>query len=295
MERTILFEGSGVALVTPFNKKGEINYYSLKRLIEFQIASGTKSLIILGTTGEGSTISMLEREKIIKFCVCLVSKRIPVIIGCGSNSTDTAINLTIQAKELGADGALIVTPYYNKCNQDGLYEHYKKIANQSKFPIIIYNVPSRTGVNILPETVLKLSKIKYISGIKEASGNINQISKLLNILPADFPVYSGDDGLTFPLMCLGAMGVISVTANIYPSLIGSLCVSSLKKDYSNAERLHHYLFDINQALFLDVNPICIKFFMNLLGFDVGETRLPLTKPNNEIIKKLKEMKSKYEN
>ena len=295
MERTIIFEGSGVALVTPFNKKNEINYYSLKRLIEYQITNGTKSIIILGTTGEASTISEDEREKIIKFTVCMVNKRVPVIVGCGTNNTETAIRLVNQAKELEADGVLIVTPYYNKCNQTGLFEHYKKIALSTKFPIIVYNVPSRTGVNILPETVLKLSKIKYISGIKEASGNFSQISKLIEILPKDFPVYSGDDGLTFPLMSIGAKGVISVTANAYPSLINALCQNIQNKNLISAEKIYHDLFDINSALFLDINPICIKYYMNLLGFDVGEPRLPLTAPNPDTIKKLKEIRNKYEN
>lgn len=291
----MIFEGSGVALVTPFGKNGEVNYYSLKRLIDFQISNGTKALIILGTTGESATISESEREKIIKFCVCMVGKKIPVIIGCGSNSTSKAIKLTMQAKRLGADGALIVTPYYNKCNQTGLFEHYRAISQAVKFPIIIYNVPSRTGVNILPETVLKLSKLKYIVGIKEASGNISQISKLIHILPKNFPVYSGDDSLTYPLIMLGAKGVISVTANAYPALVSSLCQNALDGDINNARRLHDFLFELNSALFLDVNPICIKTYMELIGFDIGDVRLPLTKASNRILNRLKEISKIYEN
>lgn len=291
----MIFEGSGVALITPFNKNGEVNYFSLKKLIDYQIANGTKAIIILGTTGEGSTITPNEREKIIKFCVCMVGKKIPVIVGCGSNSTRQAIILTKQAKNLGADGALIVTPFYNKCNQDGLFEHYKTISRETKFPIIIYNVPTRTGVNILPETVLKLSKLKYIVGIKEASGNFLQISRLIHILPNNFAVYSGDDSLTFPLIMLGAKGTISVTANAYPALVSSLCQSALTLDYFNAKRLNDYLYEINTALFLDINPICIKYYMNLIGFDAGKTRLPLTEPSSIVIKKLEEIKKLYEN
>lgn len=291
----MIFEGSGVALVTPFFKNGDVNFYELKRLIDFQISNGTKAIIILGTTGESATITSNEREKIIKFCVCMVGKKVPLIVGCGSNSTKKTISLTNQAKNLGADGALIVTPYYNKCNQNGLFEHYRLISKECKFPIIIYNVPSRTGVNILPETVVKLSKLKNIVGIKESSGNIAQISKLIHILPKDFAVYSGDDSLNFVLLMLGAKGVISVTANAYPALVSSLCNSIFCNDFFNAKRLNDYLFDINSGLFLDVNPICVKYYMNLLGFNVGSTRLPLTIPSTQIIKKLEELKKKYEN
>ena len=188
----MIFDGSAVALVTPFNKAGEVNYFMLKRLIDFQISNGTSAIVILGTTGESATITATEREKIIKFCVCMVGKRIPVIVGCGSNSTKQAVNFTFQAKNLGADAALIVSPYYNKCNQNGIFEHYRKIASETKFPIIVYNVPSRTGINILPETVLKLSKLKYIVGIKEASGNFAQISRLLHILSQDFDLFTYD-------------------------------------------------------------------------------------------------------
>lgn len=291
----MIFEGSGVALVTPFNEKNEVDYFILKKLIDYQISNGTKALIILGTTGESPTITMAEREKIIKFCVYIANGQIPIIVGTGSNSTETTIYLTLQAKRLGASGALIVTPYYNKCNQNGLFEHYKKIALKTKFPMIIYNVPSRTGVNIQPETVLKLSKFNNIVGIKEASGNMIQIEKLIHILPSNFAVYSGDDCLTLPMLSIGAKGVISVTANAYPNQVSVLCNYALKNDYSNALIIHNKLFEICQALFLDINPICIKTYMKFLGFNVGSPRLPLTTPSNEIIKKLKEVKNKYEN
>ena len=291
----MIFQGSAVALVTPFNINNEINYFELHKLIEFQIASGTKALVILGTTGESPTISSEERIKIIKFCVGLVNKRVPVIVGTGSNSTYTSIKQTKEAEILGADGVLIVTPYYNKTSQNGLFLHYKSIANETKLPIIIYNVPSRTGLNISAETVKKLSKIKNIVGIKDASGNISETIKLLKILPKNFAVFSGDDILTYPMMCLGAKGVISVTANAYPTLVSTMCDSILNHDYSNALRIHKHLYNISSGLFLDVNPICIKFYLNLLGKNVGKPRLPLTEPNEKIKQKLKKLKEMYEN
>ena len=291
----MIFQGSAVALVTPFNSNNEINFFELHKLIEFQIASGTKALVILGTTGESSTISSDERTKIIKFCVGLVNKRIPIIVGTGSNSTQTAINQTKEAENLGADGVLIVTPYYNKTSQNGLYLHYKSIAKETKLPIIIYNVPSRTGMSVQAETVKKLSKIKNIVGIKDASGNIAETMKLFNILPKNFAVYSGDDNLTYPMMCLGAKGVISVTANAYPNLVSVMCDSLLNHDYSNAFRIHKHLYNISNGLFLDINPICIKYYLNLLKRNVGRPRQPLTEPSEKIKKKLERLKRQYEN
>ncbi len=291
----MLFVGSCCALVTPFKANGEVDYFMIKKLIEFQIASGIKAIVILGTTGESATITSSEREKIIKFCVCLAKGHIKIIVGTGSNSTKKAVELTSQAKKLGADGALVVSPYYNKCSQAGIIEHYKKIAISCKFPLIIYNVPSRTGVNILPDTVQKLSKIKWIVGIKEASGNMGQVVKLLSIVPKSFAVYSGDDSLTLPIMAIGGKGVISVTANCYPSEVSLLCEFMLKKDLYNALRQHEFLTKINEALFLDVNPICVKEYMNEIGLFVGGTRLPLTSPKPEIKAKLKLVKEFYEN
>lgn len=290
----MIFKGSGVALVTPFNSKNEVNFYELKKLIEFQIASRTKALIILGTTGESPTITQEERTKIIKFCVGQVSGRIPVIVGTGSNSTKTAIMHTKEAEKLGADGVLVVTPYYNKTNQNGLVLHYKAIAKATKLPIIVYNVPSRTGLNIMPETLLKLAKIKNIVGFKDAGGNMSQSTKLLSLLPKNFALYSGDDLITYPLMCMGYSGVISVTANAYPALVSSMCESLIDRNYENALRIHNYLYKINTSLFLDVNPICIKFYLNLLGKDVGKPRLPLTTLSKENQKTLSEVKNFYE-
>lgn len=291
----MIFKGSGVALVTPFNSKNEVDFYELKKLIEFQIASRTKAIIILGTTGESATISAEERTKIIKFCVGQVSNRVPVIVGTGSNSTKLAISQTKEAEKLGADGVLVVTPYYNKTSQEGLFLHYKAIAKATKLPIIVYNVPSRTGLNISPETLLKLTKLKNIVGFKDAGGNISQSIKLLSIMPKAFALYSGDDLITYPLMCMGYSGVISVTANAYPTLVSSLTESVLDRNFENALRIHKYLYKINTALFLEVNPMCIKFYMNLIGKNVGQPRLPLTNLSKETQKILTELRKEYEN
>lgn len=290
----MVFKGSAVALVTPFSDNGEVNFYELKKLIEFQIASGTKAIVVLGTTGESATITPDERNKIIKFCVGQVSGRVPVIVGSGSNSTETAIKQTKEAEKLGADAVLIVTPYYNKTSQDGLILHYKKVAKSTKLPVILYNVPSRTGVNILPETVLKLTKIKNIVGLKDASGNIMQSMKNLAVLPKNFALYSGDDALTFPLMAMGYHGVISVTANAYPNLISSMCDDILNGKFKNALRIHNHLYRINIGLFADVNPICIKFYMGLIGKNVGKVRFPLVEPNKATKTMLMELKNHYE-
>ena len=291
----MIFEGSAVALVTPFDKSGNVDYFSLKNLIEFQIANGTKAIVILGTTGESPTITSEERTKIIKFCVYQIAKRTILIVGTGSNSTVTTIKQTKEAEVLGADAVLIVSPYYNKPNQQGLYFHYKKIAQNSIIPIILYNVPARTGVNIEPKTVLKLSKIKNIVGIKESSGNIKQISELIQILPPQFAVYSGDDHLTLPVLALGGNGVISVTANCYPELISLLCDYAKSGDFFNAKRINNRLHKINNALFLDTNPTPVKFFMNLIGFKVGIPRPPLFEPKKAIKKQLLKVKLEYEN
>lgn len=293
--KKILFKGCCTALVTPFDKAGNINYFELKRLIEFQIASDANAIVILGTTGESSTISDSERETMIKFCVSEVGGRIPLLVGTGSNSTKKSVSLTKQAEMLGANGALIVSPYYNKCSQNGLFEHYKTISKSTSIPIIIYNVPSRTGVNILPKTAIKISRLKNIVGIKEASGNIQQICELLSLKPKNFHVYSGDDLITFPMLCMGAVGVISVTANCYPYEVSLLCSSVFDENISQAKLLHNHLYKINKNLFLDVNPICIKEYLNLLGRNVGGTRQPLTSASKEIKEVLRQTKSYYEN
>lgn len=291
----MIFKGVAVALVTPFCDNGEINYYELKKLIEFQIASRINAIVILGTTGEASTIDDEERAKIIRFCACQISGRVPLIVGTGSNSTEKTISMTKQAEKLGADAVLVVTPYYNKTSQEGLILHYKKVAKSTKLPVIIYNVPSRTGMNILPETILQLSKIKNIVGLKDAGGNITQSIKHTVILPKDFALYSGDDLLTFPLMCMGYHGVISVTANAYPTLMSSMCESLIDGSFLNALRIHKHLYKINIGLFQDVNPICVKYYLRLIGKSVGKCRLPLTEPQKSTKKILEEIKNYYEN
>lgn len=294
MSKKSLFKGCCTALITPFNETGNINFFELKNLIEYQIANGVSAILILGTTGESPTITDQERTKMINFCKYEISGRVPLIVGCGSNSTEKAKQHLLEAESLGADGALLVTPYYNKCSQNGLIMHFRELAKVTKLPIIAYNVPSRTGVNILPETALKLSKIRNIVGIKEASGNMSQVAKMLNILPKDFAVYSGDDNLTLSMISMGAKGVISVTSNVEPEKVSLLCDYALGSDIFNAKRLHEWLFNLSETLFLDINPICIKAYMNLIGFNVGETRLPLSKPNKKILNKLNKIARKYE-
>lgn len=283
----MLFKGSGVALVTPFNKDLSINYDETKRLINFHLENNTDALIICGTTGEGSTLTDNEFEEYVSFVVKEVNKKIPVIVGSGSNNTKKAIEKSKLAENLGADGLLIVTPYYNKCTQEGLYLHYKAINDEVSIPIILYNVPTRTCVNIAPQTVLKLSNLKNICAIKEANPDLARISKLISILPSDFYVYSGNDDLTLPILSLGGNGVISVLANIYPKVMHDICYSFFYNDIANSRKLHYKYLEIMSNLFIEVNPMPIKEAMNILGYNVGTCRLPLCKMENENIEILK--------
>lgn len=282
----MLFKGSGVALVTPFDKKNNVNYIKLEELINFHLANKTDAIIVCGTTGESSTLSENEKKEVIKFVVDKVNGKIPVIAGTGSNSTKTAIEMSKFAQDVGCDGLLIVTPYYNKCSQEGLYKHYKEISNNVSIPIILYNVPSRTGVNITPETVLRLSRIKNICGIKEASGNISQVAKIISLVNNEFFVYSGNDDQTLPILSLGGMGVISVAANIYPQKMHDLCYNYFDNNVKKARKIQFELLKIMEKLFIDVNPIPIKEVMNILGFNVGDVRLPLCKMSKEKIEEL---------
>ena len=284
----MLFKGSGVALVTPFNDDLSINYNKLKELIEFQIKSNSDAIIICGTTGESSTLSFDEFKEIVKFTVDEVDKRIPVIVGTGSNSTDIAIKKSKFANNIGADGILVVTPYYNKCNEEGVIKHYTKIADNVDIPIILYNVPSRTGYNLSPEIVLKLSKHKNICGIKEASGNISQVAKLASILPSNFYIYSGNDDQILPVLSLGGKGVISVLANIFPNKVHDMCYSFFNKEFEKALNLQLKYLELINSLFIETNPIPVKDAMNYLKIDVGGLRLPLSNissDNFEILKK----------
>ncbi len=288
-------EGVMTALVTPF-KNGSIDYGSYERLIEWQIASGVKGLLFLGTTGEAPSISIEEREEIIRFAVEKVRKRVPVVVGTGTNSTEKTIHMTKQAGELGADCALVVTPYYNKPVQEGLYQHYAAIAKSTSIPIIIYNVPSRTGVNILPETVVRLARdFKNIIGIKEASGNMAQIDMLilkLKDVREDFHVWSGNDDQAFHVMCSGGSGVVSVLSNVAPRETQQMCEKIANGDLSRARELHLKLFPLMKALFVETNPIPVKYAVSKLGYCENELRLPLVKASESTMKAVDEALNK---
>ena len=280
-----MFNGSIVALVTPF-LNGKVDEIKLAELVEFHIANGTDAIVSCGTTGESATLSHDEDIAITQFVVKRVNKRIPVIAGTGSNNTQEALLLTEAAMRNGADAALIVSPYYNKPTQEGVYQHYKKIAETVDIPIIMYNVPGRTGgVGILPETVVRLSKIPGITAIKEASGTVDNTSQILKELP-NFNVLSGDDGITLPLMALGAQGVISVAANIVPKKISDMCKFMLNGNYAEARKVHFECHDLFKALFYESNPIPIKTAMNLMGMISDEFRLPLCRMGEDAKKRL---------
>lgn len=273
----MIFKGSCTAIVTPFTKDNKhINYQSLKRLLDFQLQNDTQALTILGTTGENATLTFKEKVELVSFVTSYVKKRVPIIVGSGSNNTKEACKLARKFTHLGADALLVVSPYYNKCTNKSLVAHYSKIASCTNLPIIIYNVPSRTGVNIQPNVVYELSKIKNIVGIKEASGNIIQSQQILNLVDKNrFSVYCGDDSLLLPMLSIGAAGVIGVTSNAYPTQIQQICSLFENKHIEEAKTLHLKMFPIMQAMFLEINPIPIKNALNLLGFNVGGTRLPL--------------------
>lgn len=274
--KKLLFKGSCTALVTPFDDRGKVNYNELEKMIEFQISNGTKALVILGTTGENATLTKKEKIEIIKFALKLVAHRVPIIAGAGSNSTAETIRLCSTYENLGVDGLLIVTPYYNKCTQNGLIEHYSIIASHTFLPIILYNVPSRTGVNLLPETVKQLSSVSNIVGIKQASGNIEQAMEIVRLCGDNITLYSGDDALTYPMLALGAKGSISVVGNIEPKLLNLMFDYYFNGQLDKAREIHYMLLPLIKSLFLEVNPIPIKFALKLYGFNVGVPRLPLT-------------------
>jgi 4-hydroxy-tetrahydrodipicolinate synthase len=278
-----MFKGSGVAIITPMDGKKNINFDKLKELIEFQIKNHTDAIIVCGTTGESSTLSFAEKKELIKFTVDTVDKRIPVIAGTGCNDTKKSCELSKCAEKLGVDALLVVTPYYNKCSQRGLFMHFKEIANSVTIPIILYNIPGRTNVNIDVPTLIELSSISNICGIKEASTDISRISSIISKLPSDFFIYSGNDDQTFTTLALGGDGVISVAANIIPYQIHDLCEKLLKGDINKAKKIHYKYLSLMTKLFIDVNPIPIKEAMNILGFDVGTTRLPLCTMSNDNI------------
>lgn len=270
-----IFTGSGVAIVTPFNEDFTINYSQYEKLIEFHINHQTDAIIVCGTTGEASTLNDDEHRHLIKFTVETVNKRVPVIAGTGSNDTDHGVRLSQFARSVGVDGLLCVTPYYNKTSQEGLYQHFKQYAEAVDLPIILYNVPSRTGMAFSIETIKRLSEIANIVGIKEASGDIGYAMEILRQTPQDFHLYSGNDDITLPLLAVGAQGVISVVANLLPKESHDLIHLYKMGNHQEALALQHKLNALNQALALDVNPIPIKTALKQWGFDVGPLRLPL--------------------
>lgn len=267
-----MFEGSFVALITPF-KNGQVDYQKLKELVEFHVKNGTCGIVPCGTTGESATLSFDEHERIIGEVVSMVAGRIKVLAGAGSNNTMEALRLTKHAKKMGADGALLITPYYNKPTPAGLYRHYQLIAEAVDIPIIMYNVPSRTGISILPETVARLSEIKNIVGIKEASGSLDQTTQILQL--CNITVLSGDDSLTLPIMSVGGKGVISVVANVVPADTAALTRYCLEGNFDAARKCHYKLFPLCKGMFFETNPIPVKTAMRMLGRINGEMRLPL--------------------
>ena len=289
-----VFKGAGVAIVTPFKQNGEVNYEKFAELVEFQINNGTDAIIVCGTTGESSTLTHEEHLDVIKYCVEKVAGRIPVVAGTGSNCTETAIYLSTEAEKSGADALLLVTPYYNKATQNGLYKHYKTIADSVKIPCILYNVPSRTGCNIAPETVVRLCKeVENIVGVKEASGNISQIVKLMSIAEGRVDLYSGNDDQIVPQLALGAKGVISVLSNVAPRQTHDICEKFFNGDVAGscAEQLR--AIPLCNALFSEVNPIPVKKALNLMGKEAGSLRAPLTEMEEENAAKLEKAMKEY--
>ena len=281
-----VFKGSCVAIIKPF-KDNKVDFDSFRKLIQYQLDNKTDAILILGTTGEPSTMTVEEKHEVIDFAKNLIGSQSKLIIGTGGNNTEKVIEDSLYAKEHGADALLIVTPYYNKCTQNGLVKHYEMIANAVKMPIIAYNVPGRTGVNINPETAVKLAEIPEICGIKEASGNINQIVALCSLLKDKMAVYSGDDSLNYVMMTLGALGCISVTANVLPKEVKEVVDNCLNNNYALALSQHEKLLEINKNLFIEVNPIPVKYACSLLNLCGGEIRMPLTEiedKNKEVVK-----------
>ena len=271
-----IFEGAGVALVTPFKENGEINYSKLEELVEEQIAGGTDSIIVCGTTGEASTLTHDEHIREIKFVCDVVNKRIPVIAGTGSNCTATSVYLSQAAEEAGADGLLLVSPYYNKSTQKGLKVHFTDVAEAVKIPILLYNIPGRTGVNIAPETIVSLCRdVENIVGVKEASGNFSAIAKIASLSKGWVDIYSGNDDQIVPLLALGGKGVISVLSNIAPRQVHDMCYAYFNGDAAKATKMQLDAIPLVDALFCEVNPIPVKEAMNMMGKEVGPYRKPL--------------------
>ena len=289
-----IFKGAGVAIVTPMKNNEEVNYDKLEELINQQIDGGTDAIVIAGTTGESETLTMEEHRDVIKAAIEFTKHRVPVVAGTGSNCTRTAIQLSQEAEEAGADGLLIVTPYYNKATQNGLYEHYKEIAASVDLPIIMYNVPSRTGCNILAPTAAKIFKdIDNVVGIKEATGNISQVAKLMSLTNGEIDLYSGNDDQIVPILSLGGKGVISVLANVAPQKTHDIVAAYLAGDVRKSAKLQLEAVELIDALFCEVNPIPVKTAMNLLGWEAGPLRRPLSPMEPANVEKLKTAMKNY--
>jgi 4-hydroxy-tetrahydrodipicolinate synthase len=282
-----MFSGSMVALVTPF-KDGKVEWKSLDGLVEFHIKNGTHGIVPCGTTGESATLSHQEHNDVIRAVIKAVNRKVPVIPGTGSNSTDEAIHLTREAEKAGADGALLISPYYNRPTQEGIFQHYKKVASSVGIPLIVYNIPARTGSKIEPETLARLSEIKNIAGVKEATGSVDQAIDVIRLCNPRFAVFSGEDSLTFSLMALGGKGVISTVANIVPKEMSDLTAACLKGDWEQGRKVQLNLLPLIRAVFIETNPIPIKTALFLMGKCPGDLRLPLTPMSEGNLKKLRQ-------
>ena len=291
MKKTI-FKGCGTAIATPFTEDG-VNFDEFGKLLEDQIANEVDAIIVCGTTGESVTMSEEEKKEVIKFAIDKINKRTKVVIGTGSNNTTSAIKMSKYAEEAGADALLVVTPYYNKTTQKGLVAHYKAIAESVSLPIIMYSVPSRTGVNITPETCLELSKIENIVAIKEASGNISQVAKIASLCKDNLDIYSGNDDQVIPLLSLGGKGVISVLSNVMPKYTHEMVHKYLDGDVKEASKMQLDVLDLIDALFCEVNPIPVKYALNLMGYNFGKPRMPLIELSDSNKEKLEEIMKKH--
>ncbi len=289
-----IFTGSGTAIVTPMNADGSVNYESFRKLIEFQIENQTDAIIVCGTTGEASTLTHEEHLDVIKYCVDVVAKRIPVIAGTGSNCTETAIYLSVEAEKAGADALLLVSPYYNKATQNGLFAHFKAVADAVKIPIILYNVQSRTGMNIAPTTIVRLCEAcENIVAVKEASGNISQVAKIAALSKGKIDIYSGNDDQILPILSLGGKGVISVLSNVAPRQTHELCAKFFAGDVAGSTQMQLDAIELVEALFCEVNPIPVKQALNLMGMEAGGLRLPLTEMEADTTARLKAAMEAY--
>ena len=287
-----MFEGSFVAIVTPF-KNGKVDASALRGLIEFHIENGTNGIVPCGTTGESATLNHAEHAEVIQIAVDTSKGRIPVLAGTGSNATHEAVELTQRAQKIGADGALLITPYYNKPTQEGLFQHFEAVAKETDLPVVLYNVPSRTSINMAPSTVARLSAIKNIVGIKEASGSLVQVSEIIDSCGPDFTVISGEDALTWPILAIGGKGVISVTANLVPDKFAKLCQAAREGDVQTAKAMHYELLKLNDIMFIETNPIPVKAALALMGKIENEFRQPLCAPTDEHLSQLTTVLNAY--